>query len=138
MLAAFEEFRGKLDPPSGALRETLADVRVAASEGGAFLGFLDGEPVASGRYALKEDHLYCGRLAVLPAFRGKGIGKALLAHVEKVAREKGFQEIRLATREVMESNLRLYLSQGYEVQEVFTHPAGTGRVVSMGKRLASS
>ena len=34
MLAAFEEFRGPLDPPSSALDETLEDTRRAIESGG--------------------------------------------------------------------------------------------------------
>jgi hypothetical protein len=36
MRLAFEEYRGRLVPPSGALTETIEDVRTAISGGGAF------------------------------------------------------------------------------------------------------
>lgn len=36
MRLAFEEYRGRLVPPSGALTETVEDVRTAISGGGTF------------------------------------------------------------------------------------------------------
>ena len=47
MQAAFEEYRGRLDPASGALRETIDDVRAAISSGGAFLAFSSAVAVGS-------------------------------------------------------------------------------------------
>jgi hypothetical protein len=41
MRLAFEEYRGKLYPESGALGETLEDVRSGIAGGGAFLAFVD-------------------------------------------------------------------------------------------------
>ena len=128
MLEAFEEFRDKLDPPTGALKETLADVEAAATQGGAFLAFWDGLPVGTGRYLFQGDHVYCGRLAVKPDYRGRGIAKALLDRIEQVAKEAGYPEVRLATREVMQDNVRLYTSRGYEVVEVSEHQSGGGNV----------
>src|SRR6266853_2858655 len=45
MRAAFEEYCGKLSPPSGARRETIEDVSAALRSGGAFLAEIDGVPV---------------------------------------------------------------------------------------------
>ncbi len=52
MQLAFEEDRGRLVPPSGALTETLADVRTAITGGGAFLAFAGHVAVGSARYRL--------------------------------------------------------------------------------------
>jgi hypothetical protein len=40
MQLAFEEYRGRLVPPSGALTETVEEVRTVISHGGAFLAFV--------------------------------------------------------------------------------------------------
>lgn len=136
MRTAFEEYRGLLEPPSGALIETLDDVRRNAAEGGAVLAFLDDEPVGSARYVRKNDHVYCRRIAVLPFARRRGIATAMIEHVHRVAAELGFSEVRLATRAVMESNLRFYLRLGYEVIRSAPHPSGGGIVVDLAKRLA--
>ena len=59
MQVAFEEYRGRLDPPSGALSETIDDVRAAISGGGALLAFSSdmavGSVLSSRRYETGTD-----------------------------------------------------------------------------------
>ncbi len=50
-------------------------------------------------------------VAVLPQLQGKGVGKLLMNYLEKIAQEKGFQEIVLDARE---NAVKFYLSIGYE------------------------
>ncbi|MBV6457928.1 MAG: hypothetical protein HONBIEJF_01048 [Fimbriimonadaceae bacterium] len=135
MQEAFEEYRGVLEPPSGALTETLGDVRASAAKGGAVLAFLDSQPVGSARYELRGDYLYCWRLSVIPSARGRGIAAAMLEHVHRQAAEAGLPEVRLSTREVMEANQRLYLRLGYEVMSRQLHPKGEGYVLELAKRI---
>jgi ribosomal protein S18 acetylase RimI-like enzyme len=52
-------------------------------------------------------------VAVLPAFQGRGIGRALIAFAEKHAGELGLPEVTLYTNERMTENLRLYPALGY-------------------------
>lgn len=136
VLDSFEEYRGKLDPPSGVHSETLEETTEVIARGGAILAFASGEPVGTARYELKSDHLYCGRLGVIPAYRGLGIGRDLLAAVEQIAMDLGFTEIRLATREVLERNMRLYQRCGYVVTFRGKHPKGQGIVIEFTKQLS--
>lgn len=53
-------------------------------------------------------------IAVLPAFRGKGIGKALLTHIIEDARQRGFCKITLEVRHDNHSAQMLYKSLGFE------------------------
>jgi predicted GNAT family N-acyltransferase len=55
----------------------------------------DGEPVATGRL-LPDGHI--GRMAVLKAWRGRGVGAAILALLVKQARGRGDREIALAAQ----------------------------------------
>lgn len=136
MLEAFEELRGVLDPPSGAHDETLADVKAAVAKGGAVLAFLDENPVGTGRYEIHADHLYCGRLGVLPAYRGQGVCAAMLAFIDQIAVECGRYQVRLSTRETLESNVRLYERHGYKVISRAPHPkGGSSIVVDLAKAL---
>ena len=135
MLASFEELRGVLDPPSGAHAETLEDVIVAVEKGGAILALVNKKPVGTARYELHPDHLYCGRVGVLPDHRGQGIASAILEFIDEVAREHALPEVRLSTREVMESNLRLYERLGYRITSRAPHKKGTSIVVELSKRL---
>jgi len=50
----------------------------------------DGAPIGTGRL-LPDGHI--GRMAVLPAWRGKGVGGALLTELMRIARERGFTEV---------------------------------------------
>jgi len=52
-------------------------------------------------------------VAVDPAHRGKGLGKALLEFAEAEARRAGFDSIYLYTHEKMTENIALYSKIGY-------------------------
>ena len=53
------------------------------------------------------------RIAVLPAFRQKGLGRELLAALEKTAKERGARAVTLEVRESNFSARRLYVSAGF-------------------------
>jgi ribosomal protein S18 acetylase RimI-like enzyme len=65
---------------------------------------------ASGREALLED------LFVLPAVRGRGIGRSLLRHALRRAGERGARLLGLTTNERNTSAQGLYRSEGLEPQ----------------------
>jgi ribosomal protein S18 acetylase RimI-like enzyme len=57
----------------------------------------------------------CGRLmslAVAPAFRGMGLGSALLEAAEKACKRRGFYGLRLEARHY---RLSFYMRQGYQI-----------------------
>src|SRR5215467_1553288 len=78
--AAFEEFRNRLDPPSGALDETLESLIASAfqPDRGATLAFMEGKPAGALRWSIppQRAYLYIGRVAVLPTYRRQGIASA--------------------------------------------------------------
>ncbi len=80
------------------------------------------------------DHLLIVNLAVDETLQGKGIGRALLAHAEDLARAEGLNELRLYTNEKMETNRAFYGRHGYE-QTGRDPIAGIGVRVNMRKRL---
>ncbi|MBS7675541.1 GNAT family N-acetyltransferase, partial [Vibrio cholerae] len=51
-----------------------------------YVGWLDGEPVATGMLDLANQEV--GALFVLPVFSGRGFGKAMLAHLERMAQQQ--------------------------------------------------
>jgi len=89
-------------------------------------------PLPAGSFHVAELH-------VMPAWRGRGIGAALLRCAETEAQRRGFAELTLTT---LTSNpaRRLYERQGYEVIAERTDPAyeritgGAGRLL-MAKQL---
>ena len=85
--------------------------------------------------ATASDHLAIVNLAVAPAFQKRGLGRALLAHAEAVARDAGFSEVRLYTNVLMASNIALYRSVGFEA--VHEEPNAAGMALHMAKLVAT-
>jgi ribosomal protein S18 acetylase RimI-like enzyme len=81
----------------------------------------------------QDDYLYIKNVAVIPAFQGKGIGRHLLWHAERLARSKGLDVMKLRTNSAMTSNIALYRRVGYVV-DAEVEFAG-GHAVHMSKRL---
>jgi len=136
MQAAFAEYRGVLDPPSSAHAETVADVARALAAGGGALAWLGTEAVGSARYGRQPAHLAIGRIAVLPAYRGSGIGGALVTFLEGHARTLGVPEVRLEVRMALDRNLALYERLGYQIREIVPHPRNPEfSFAKLGKRL---
>jgi GNAT superfamily N-acetyltransferase len=121
MQAAFEEYEGVLDPPSGAHQETSDSVCRRLARGGAVLASIADQPVGFAFYELDEGLLYFGRLSVLPHWRGKGIGGALLDYVERLARGSGAAGVRLGVRLQLPHLIARYERRGYRTTKHMTH-----------------
>jgi N-acetylglutamate synthase-like GNAT family acetyltransferase len=65
-----------------------------------------------------EDVCYLERLAVLPAFRGKGLGEALVEHAIDKARELGVRRVELGMVAAQEELRRWYEKLGFVVTNV--------------------
>ena len=112
--AAFEQYRGKLVPESGAFRETAATIAAELANGsGAIIAEQNGKPVGCVMVKPEDGDLYFGRLSVLPAARGLGLARRLVEAVEAEARRRGLAGIRLGVRIVLTDNQRLFQSLGY-------------------------
>lgn len=136
MRLAFEEYRGVLSPPTGALTETVEDVRIAMGNGGAFLA-LEGDVVLGcARYRLFPDHAYAERVAVLPEHRRKGVAAALMEAIEHTARGLGLPEVRVGVRASLPSNLRLYENLGYRTIASRPYATGTDFEIFLSKPLS--
>lgn len=136
MIESFKEYNGKLNPPSGALMETVDHtIHTFNIGGGAALACDGAKVVGSARYKPVADYMYIGRVSVLPEFRGKGICKALLHFVENKAREQGFMESRVEVRLSIPENIKLYEWLQYEVIEHKFYPERTDSWYVMRKKL---
>ncbi|NPD24316.1 GNAT family N-acetyltransferase [Corallococcus exiguus] len=118
---AFEEYRGRLDPPSSAHDKTEAVVRRELSDGGAFVAEADGILFGCVFFHPKVDHLYLDRLAVLPSHRGQGMSLRLMDAVESRARALGQTRVRLSVRLALTSHNAWYARQGYVFHSHGTH-----------------
>ncbi len=130
---AFAEYRGKLDPPNGSDLETVEMVAEQIAGGLGVTATIAGECVGSLRFSLQPDHLHVGRVGVIPAERGIGIGRKLMKYAEMMAKHLGYTEIRLGTRAKLDSNIRFYESLEYTIVEELQHPRGVDRIVLMTK-----
>lgn len=125
--AAFAQFQGHLDPPSGALDESLEKLRATAfqPDHGATLAYVNGEAVGALRWEVHPQrlHLYVGRVAVLPTFRRRGIASALMGWAEGHARALGLPAVQFGVRLQSPDNIRFYEHLGYRVVEYGQHPS---------------
>ena len=136
MIAAFEEYRGVLEPPSSTHQETVEDVQRAFDTGGAALAWVGGEAVGSARFQLHPDHLYVGRVSTLPDWRGRGIASALMTFLAGHARTLALHEIRVEVRLSLPSNVALYRRLGFHIVSEQPHPRGPAfKTVILGKNV---
>ena len=125
IVTAFEPYRGKLVPPSGAHSETPQTIAGKLQLGGGFIAYLDQEAVGGVLYELRDDYVYMGRLAVLPEYRRSGVGRVLALAVEAAAREANQPAIELGVRTSLDGNLSFFSSLGYRIISEDTHPGYT-------------
>lgn len=121
--AAFEEYRGKLEPPSGAHNENLDAVTGMLSQEHVFVAVAQktGEVVGCVFWVERGDAAYLHRLAVLPAWRRQGMGAALVQVVEEAARAAGFDWVTLGVRIKLPANRRFYEGLGYRITRFAPH-----------------
>jgi ribosomal protein S18 acetylase RimI-like enzyme len=131
--AAYAEYRGLLHPPSGVDRERIADVERALEEAMAVLAWVGDTAVATGRFRAEAEYLHVERLAVLPAYRGQGIARALLEYCEEFARRSNLPEVRLEARLSLPRNVILYQALGYHIRSLHPYPAGTDTWAQLAK-----
>lgn len=120
--AAFAEYHGRLDPPSGAETETEDTLRRALERGAAALACRDDEAIGCVFYHREGGALYFGRLSVVPACRGQRVGEALTTYVEQQARAMGLARVRLGTRLALPHLQTYYERLGYRVVSREKHP----------------
>lgn len=114
----------------GDLAPAPTDPMVPARSG-AVIASVDGEAVGCARWSVRVDdmpagthppeagrevprlYLYVGRVAVLPAHRGRGVATALMAWCERLALDRGLREVRLGVRLGLTRNETLYRRLGY-------------------------
>src|SRR5262245_8659561 len=93
------------------------------------LAFHDGNPVGTGRL-LPDGHI--GRMAVLKAWRGRGIGSAILERLIAAARERGDPSIALSAQV---HAVEFYRAHGFQAEGEVYEEAGIAHQ-AMVRRLA--
>ena len=135
---AFAAQAMRTDPLPSALRVTAAEVAAhLARGGGGAVVEVDGVLAGSVLWEATGGGLYLSRVAVAPAFRRRGIARALLGAAEHAAYCSGLALLHLSTRLVLGDNRRLFASCGFVETEQRAHPGyAEPTSVTMVKRLA--
>lgn len=88
------------------------DVLVPGS--GFLVGRVGSQAVACGGFRPLEPGIAeIKRMFVAPEHRGRGYSKAILATLERMAKESGYEAVRLETRALQVPAIALYEAQGY-------------------------
>jgi predicted N-acetyltransferase YhbS len=125
------------DPPSSALGETTASVSAKLAEGGGAGAEADGALVGVVLWTEKDGALHIGRVSAPPAWRGRGIARALLAAGEAEARRRGLKRKTLRVRLALGENQRLFAGFGFTPAAQGAHPGyPEPTFLVMEKRLA--
>jgi predicted N-acetyltransferase YhbS len=134
--AAFEEYRGRLQPESGALGETAETIVAAFADHAVIVAETGGRLVGCVLATQQGQNLYLGRLAVHPDFRRYHIASRLLAAAERHARATGAAALTLGVRIALSENFRYFAARGFreigrEARAGFDRPTS----INMAKRL---
>ncbi len=97
------------------------------------LALHEGMPAATGRLTIAPNgEGVLARIAVLPAYRGRGLGKGVVQHLEALARREGLATVSLKPHHYLET---FYAGLGYETVPGSFTTAGPHPLITMTKRL---
>src|SRR5439155_22991471 len=106
--ATYSRYVERIGGTPGPMREDYAEV---IRSRGVTVAERDGTMAGVIVLAITDGRLVIENVAVLPAYRGRGLGRRLLEGAERDAR-RGFDSIYLYTHEKMTENRRLYARLG--------------------------
>jgi GNAT superfamily N-acetyltransferase len=113
---------------------TPVDPAEFAPPRGLFLvAYVDGTPAACGGWRAHETDVELKRMYVSPAFRGRGLARAILASLEQTAVESGYLRVILETGMKQPEAIALYRSAGYEPVPRFGYYKDAPEAVHLGK-----
>ena len=110
----YEELAGRFEfgyDPGGDLAFSSEDL--APPRGLFLVAVLCSEDAGCGGVKFCDDFAEVKRMWVDPKRRGAGLGRRILAELEKLAAEAGYSRIRLDTHDSLDEAKRLYLKAGY-------------------------
>ena len=118
---------------------SVSDDHFAPPDGLFVVGVLDGVAVATGGWRRHGDpgraEAEIKRMYVVPAERGQGLARRVLAELERTASGAEVRRLVLNTGQLQQPAIALYRSAGYEPAPAFGHYAGMPGAVFLGKDL---
>ena len=127
-------------PEPGALIFSLETADIVNGVGALLMAELAGEPVGCGAFRVIDDmpgSAEIKRMYVTLAGRGKKIGSALLAELERLGADSGARRFALETGPRQPEAMRVFESAGYVVCEPWGQFVGKDFSICMEKLLAS-
>jgi len=125
-----QEYVVRYGSPDG----TPVDPADFAPPRGLFLvAYVDGTPAACGGWRAHEADVELKRMYVTPAFRGRGLARAVLAELERRAVAAGYRRVILETGSKQPEAIALYESSGYVPVPRFGFYADAPGAVHLGK-----
>jgi GNAT superfamily N-acetyltransferase len=113
---------------------TPVDPAEFAPPRGLFLvAYVDGRPAACGGWRAHETDVELKRMYVSPAFRGRGLARAVLKELERTAAQAGYRRVILETGSKQPEAIALYRSSGYEPVPSFGYYKDAPAAVHLGK-----
>ena len=120
---AFEGYRGRLDPPSGAHAETATSLAALFARGErAVLATVGDDAAGCAFYVQTGVEMYLHRLAVLPAMRRTGVGRVLVEYVAAEAAAAGCTYLRVGVRLALPDNIAFFEGLGFAKIAEASHP----------------
>ena len=111
-----------VDPPSGALRETVELVADELAAGGGAIAEIGGRPVACLRWHTADSgDFHVRRLAVDPDLQRQGLGRQLMLWADGEAATRSCPGITVGVRIALPGNLEFFRSLGFEVTAEHRH-----------------
>ena len=115
--AAFERYE-HTNMPSSAMLETADSIQEDLTNQCIILGaYEQNQLVGVVKVTIHDNHLYFGRLSVLPLHQGKGIASLLIEALKDLAKQHKKPFIKCTVRKAEEANVRLYHRLGYTIEQ---------------------
>lgn len=111
LISALDNYLSSLYPPSS--NHFLDLEQLSRPDIRLFVARREGAPLACGALRIATGYGEVKRMYVVPAARGEGLGRAILARIESEARRQGLAVMRLETGVRQAEALALYTSAGY-------------------------
>jgi len=112
--AAYQKYIARMNQEPAPM---IADFADQVSKGVVSVALNKDELVGYVVYYRVADSMHLENVAVLPSYKGQGIGKQLIQYVEDQAIAKGVDRVELYTNEMMHENLAMYPRLGYKETE---------------------
>lgn len=122
LVTCFEGMEGRIDPPSSLKAMTPETLRAKAEDETLVTVWQDERLVGCGYFSDTGRSIYLGKLAVLPAHRGRGLLRRMVAEAAEMARRLDRPVLDLSTRVELVENHATFAALGFVETARTAHP----------------